>query len=89
MERRISELETRETGQGVLLKDVELPDSANKALRHGLNRKVQVFVSPVWDNGTTGRVERISAATAPDDRNWIILKGTGFGAVVKVDVWIT
>ncbi len=88
LDRRMREVEASAHVQGKLFKAVELPDSADKALFHGLGRTVSVFVSPVLDNGATGRVERISAVASPDERNWIVLKGTGFSATIKVDVWV-
>lgn len=87
--RAIQELQESPGARGTIFRDIDLKDTVETTIRHGLGRKVSVFVSPVRTTGTTnGRIEEIRTAPWYEKTKTVVLKAQGFGATVTVDVWV-
>jgi len=66
--------------------DVELADGIETPVAHGLGRPaLWVRESAPRNASTTGRVDEIRTGSA-DRRKFVVLKATGFGATITVDV---
>lgn len=85
-EERIVELQRLPGASLTAIQDVELEDGVETPVAHGLGRKpLMVFVSPPRGPSTTGMVVEVRGA--PHDRSKVVvLKASGFGATVYVDV---
>lgn len=83
-EQKLRELD-RQSRKQTLLRDVELEDAKETPVAHGLGRRVSVFLSPPRGATTSGRVEEVRSATL-DPRRFVVLKATGWGATITVDV---
>lgn len=94
LERRISELEGQVPAQGRLLKAVLLPDGNTVVVYHGMGRGgVNAYPAIQLDAAfTSGRIELMSTTEAgdasPDPRNNLLLRATGWGTAITLDLWI-
>lgn len=85
-EEKIRELQTSPAIGLRVIPDVRLPDSVATTIAHGLGRIPQ-WVRESCPRGATssGRVEEVRDGSA-DRRHFVILKATGWGATITVDV---
>lgn len=87
--RRVIEATAKSIGAGIrIVADVELPDGVSISVSHGLGRRpLWVKESCVRGASTSGRVEEVSAVSN-DSTKSIVLKATGWGATITVDVLV-
>ncbi len=83
----IRELQRSKLVAAKLIKDIELADATDTPIAHGQGRPVLVFVSPVRGASTSGRVTETRSATY-DRSKFVVLRATGFGATVTVDLLV-
>jgi hypothetical protein len=83
----IEELQGVPLVAAALIKDVSLADATDTPIAHGQGRPVLVFVSPVRGASTSGRVTETRSATY-DRSKFVVLRATGFGATVTVDLLV-
>ena len=86
LDRRIRELVDTPIVNGTSILDIELPDGEEVAIAHGLNRRATALVSQPQDATTTGRIIEVRSSSY-DQKRYVVLKATGFGATVTVDIW--
>jgi hypothetical protein len=67
--------------------DVVLADGAATAIPHGLGRRVYVWHSPPRGAAATGRIEELRDGSY-DPSKYVVLKATGWGASIVVDVYV-
>lgn len=81
----IRELQQSPFAEGKIISNVLLPDSVATTLTHGLGRAPKwVSASCVREPSTSGIIEEIR--TGVDRTKFVVLKASGFGATVSVDV---
>ena len=68
-----------------VIKNKELVDGKVTPIAHGLGRPVYVFVSPPRGAVATGRIEEIRDG-AHDLNKFVVLKASGWGATITVDL---
>lgn len=69
----------------VVKEDLVLADGVATPIAHGLGRRAFVLLSPVRGATATGRIEEIRDGSH-DSTKFAVLKATGFGGPVTVDV---
>lgn len=69
----------------VIREGVELADGVATPIAHNLGRRAFVWVSPARGASTSGRIEEVRDGSY-DMTKYVVLKATGFGATVLVDV---
>ena len=69
----------------VVRKDVELVDGVITPVAHALGRTVVCLLSPVRNALATGRIDEIQDGKY-DRTKYVVLKATGYGSTVLVDV---
>lgn len=67
--------------------DVTLPDGIPVAIAHGLGRKAYVWTSPPRNAVSSGRIEEVRDGSH-DPAKFVVLKATGWGASITVDVFV-
>ena len=78
-------LELQASGPRVIA-DVELADGVERPIAHKLGRKpVFVTTSPPRGASTSGRIEEVRSGSY-DRAQVVVLKATGWGATITVDV---
>jgi hypothetical protein len=82
----ISELQRLRIIGATVLTDIELENGVETLVAHPLGRRVAVFISPVRDASTSGRIEELRDGV--DAKKFIKLKANGYGATVTVDVLV-
>lgn len=91
---RRSHAQTLEEMRGafpIVIRSVQLPNNVDTPVAHGLGR-APLWVSPGAPRGatTTGRIDdmgtRTSAGVPIDRSKSVVLRATGFGATITVDV---
>ena len=89
---QIRELQAVPLVRGRVIRDVELEDGVETAIAHGLGHRAAVLVSPPRWKGATGTHSSPAVmeyrAGDRDPEVYVVLKATGFGATVVVDLWI-
>jgi hypothetical protein len=78
-------LEQLERPASALIKDVTLADGVATPVPHRLGQPVSAFCSPPRGAVSTGRIEELRAGTH-DRSKYVVLKATGWGATITVDV---
>lgn len=77
----------RDVRRDVVIREVSLPDATDVTVTHGLGYGYEhVSVSPVTGASSSGRIE---IRTSPNAAKFVVLRATGFGATVTVDLRIT
>lgn len=84
----ISELQTLPSSSMRIIANVQLPDSTNVPVPHGLGR-VPVFVreSNPRNAVSTGRIDEIRDGTV-DRSRYVVLRASGWGATIIIDVQV-
>ena len=83
----IAELQASPFAEPGYIPDVQLANGVPTAIAHGLGRTPKlVLVSPVRGAASSGRIEEIRDAN--DRTQVVVLKATGYGATVTVDVGV-
>lgn len=86
VDRRIRELEAAPATSMVVVPGVELEDGIETPIPHGLGRAPRwVRESAPRGPSATGRVEEVRS-TSHDRTRYLVLKATGWGATITVDV---
>lgn len=86
VEDAILELQGMPCASTVIVQDVSLPDATEVVVPHRLGRRPRiVLVSPPRSPSTSGRIEEIRTGSH-DRTKVVVLKASGFGATVTVDV---
>lgn len=67
---------------------VELADATETPLNHGMGQRVHLAISPPRGATSTGRIEEVRNG-AHDLSRTAILKATGWGATITVDVRVS
>lgn len=86
----ISELQNLPFAGARVISDVTLADGIATPVAHGLGR-APLFVSASCPRGpsTSGRIEEIRSTSGTlDRRKYAVLKASGFGATITVDVLV-
>lgn len=86
LERKIVELQQLPAVALTLLGSFDLADGVKVLIPHGLGRRAFVWCSPPRGASTTGRVEEVRDNGGPDPTKYVVLKATGWGATISVDV---
>lgn len=89
-EAAIAELQKRPGFGLTVIEGVELRDGIATPIAHNLGRR-PVFVTTSCPRGptATGRIEEVRAASSTHDRaKVVVLKATGMGATITVDVMV-
>ena len=81
----VRELQGVPVSQGVLLRDVELEDGVETPVAHGIGRRAVVLTSPPRGPSSSGRLEELRSSEY-DPTRYALLKASGFGATVTVDI---
>jgi len=81
----IAELQAAPFSVARIIRDVTLADGVATPIAHGLGRRVMAFVSPVRNAVSNGRLEEMRDGSHKPEQ-YVVLKATGFGAVVSVDL---
>ena len=68
--------------------DLVLVDGIPTAIPHGLGRKAFVWVSPPRGASSSGRIEEVRDGTY-DPAKYVVIKATGWGASITVDVAVS
>ncbi len=86
----IRELQQAPPAAARLIPDVELADGVATPVPHGLGRPARwVRESCVRNATSTGRIEEIRTGDGVQDRSkFVVLKASGWGATVTVDVLV-
>lgn len=84
-ERKIVELQQAPATGMRLVAGVSLADGIATPVAHGLGRPATVLVSPPRGPSSSGRIEEVRDGS--QDRNkYVVLKATGWGATIVVDL---
>jgi hypothetical protein len=85
---RIDELQQQPAMSMKLIKDVALADGVATPIAHGLGRVPQFIKESAPRNpSTTGHIEEVRSSSY-DRTKVIVLKATGWGATITVDVQV-
>lgn len=84
-ERKLIELQKLPASSLRIIRDVSLTDGVATPIAHGMGRTVFVLVSPPRGASATGRMEEVRDGTQ-DRSKYVVLKATGWGATVLVDL---
>lgn len=76
----------RQSFPRVIKADLTLADGIPTAIPHGLGRRASVWTSPPRGAVSTGRIEEVRDGSH-DAAKYVVLKATGWGASITVDVW--
>jgi hypothetical protein len=83
----IAELQKLPLAGARILRDIVMVDGAVTPIAHGLGRPAFVLASPPRGGVTAGRIEEIRDGS--HDRNrYAVLKASGWGASITVDVLV-
>lgn len=85
-ERKIVEMQKLPAAALVPLGSLELADGIERPIPHPLGRRAFVWHSPPRGAVTSGRIEEVRASGGPDPAKYVVLKATGWGATITVDV---
>jgi hypothetical protein len=90
---RIDELQSVPIVRGKLIAGVSLPDGDEVSIHHGLGRRASVFPAvPLQGDftATNGRLLDITLLRSDkvDVRQYSVLKASGFGGTLTLDVWV-
>jgi hypothetical protein len=84
-ERKIIELQRMTSASLEIIANVVLADGVATPVAHNAGRPVFVLVSPPRGASATGRTEEVRDGS--QDRNkYVVLKATGWGATITVDL---
>lgn len=81
----VRELQLQRGVRGKVVYDVELADATEVSIGHNLGYRPFVQVSPPRGASASGRIEEVYN-NSTDFKKLVVLKATGFGATVKVNV---
>lgn len=71
------------------IRDVELSDAIDTPIAHGLGRRVAAWVSAPRGGVSTGRIqEERERPDVFDSSQYVVLRATGWGGTVTVDVLV-
>lgn len=92
-EERIDELQEVEIVRGRLFREVELPNATDAPIHHALGRIATAIPgAPYSKDGaeTTGGIlrDRTRLVTEYDPRQYTVLRASGWGTTMYVDVWV-
>lgn len=77
--------------RGKLITGITIPNNGNVWVGHGLGRPARIFVSPPRGGASsTGRITDITdeADVVEDRSKYVVLRGSGWGQDIVVDVWV-
>lgn len=72
---------------GYIKRDVELADATDVPIAHELGRPASVFLSPPRNPSSSGRIEEVRSDSF-DLSKYTVIRATGYGATITVDVWM-
>lgn len=85
---KIRELQTLPAALLTVTEGIELKDATETPIAHGLSRKPRlVIVSPPRGATATGRIEEVRSGSY-DRARVVVLKATGHGATITVDLGV-
>lgn len=89
-DRAIRELQRLPLADAVVINDVSLASGVDTPVSHKLGRKPRmVYVSPPRGPSSTGRIEEMRTGLGALQRDQVVvLKATGWGATIAVDVMV-
>lgn len=67
--------------------NIELADGVATPVPHGLGRRAYVWTSPPRGASSSGRIEEVRDGSH-DPTKYVVLKATGWGASIVVDVFV-
>ena len=81
----ITELQALRSSTARILSDKQLADGVATPIAHGLGRRVFVTLSPPRGATATGRIVEVRDGSYKADE-FVVLKATGWGATITVDL---
>lgn len=86
-ERKIVELQQLPGTSLGVIRDVTLADGVATPIPHRLGRRVSATNTPPRGALSTGRIEEVRDGSH-DPKQYVVLKATGWGASITIDVWV-
>ncbi len=87
-ERKIVELQGLPAAALTVIPNVTLADGVTTPIAHRLGRRALCWHSPPRGAASTGRIEELRATGSADPAKFVVLKATGWGASIVVDVFV-
>lgn len=82
----IRELQLSPGARATIIKDVTLEDGKETTVPHGLGRRVTVWPTAIRGASTVGMIQEIRDLTGVRREDYVVLKASGYGATITVDL---